>query len=402
MLIDISITNFRSFKDTATFSMESGYRLRKWKDSNTFSNIHHPELLKSSFIFGPNANGKTNILKAFQLIQFLLNNPAKSNDDHLMTDTFGHNKQSTTFEINFLTNNKKFRYYLNYNSDEVISEKLEYDGSIVLERNRQSFDIIPEILTPVKETFRKNQLLLYLAQSYNFEPAQTAYSWITKDVLYVNSTNNISDKLLREFQNSESLQNRLLNFIQAADFSIADFEIVESKEGFKITIDHETMETQIVDKPVKLLLKHATDSGHFTLPFSQESEGTQIFISLALQLIFNSAKGKLLLIDEFESSLHQALTLSLMEIFNNTKQKNQFVITTHDLDLMDNNLRVDQIWFVEKNRFGETDLYSLLDFDTPNLKRNDFGFKKRYIAGMFGATQIINQNRLMENVFGGE
>lgn len=402
MLIDISITNFRSFKDTATFSMESGYRLRKWKDSNTFSNIHHPELLKSSFIFGPNANGKTNILKAFQLIQFLLNNPAKSNDDHLMTDTFGHNKQSTTFEINFLTNNKKFRYYLNYNSDEVISEKLEYDGSIVLERNRQSFDVIPEILTPVKETFRKNQLLLYLAQSYNFEPAQTAYSWITKDVLYVNSTNNISDKLLREFQNSESLQNRLLNFIQAADFSIADFEIVESKEGFKITIDHETMETQIVDKPVKLLLKHATDSGHFTLPFSQESEGTQIFISLALQLIFNSAKGKLLLIDEFESSLHQSLTLSLMEIFNNTKQKNQFVITTHDLDLMDNNLRVDQIWFVEKNRFGETDLYSLLDFDTPNLKRNDFGFKKRYIAGMFGATQIINQNRLMENVFGGE
>lgn len=402
MLIDISITNFRSFKDTATFSMESGYKLRKWKDSNTFSNIHHPELLKSSFIFGPNANGKTNILKAFQLIQFLLNNPAKSNDDHLMTDTFGHNKQSTTFEINFLTNNKKFRYYLNYNSDEVISEKLEYDGSIVLERNRQSFDVIPEILTPVKETFRKNQLLLYLAQSYNFEPAQTAYSWITKDVLYVNSTNNISDKLLREFQNSESLQNRLLNFIQAADFSISDFEIVESKEGFKITIDHETMETQIVDKPVKLLLKHATDSGHFTLPFSQESEGTQIFISLALQLIFNSAKGKLLLIDEFESSLHQALTLSLMKIFNNTKQKNQFVITTHDLDLMDNDLRVDQIWFVEKNRFGETDLYSLLDFDTPNLKRNDFGFKKRYIAGMFGATQIINQNRLMENVFGGE
>lgn len=403
MLIDLTIKNFRSYKDNVTFSMESGSRLSKFKSTNTFNNIGKSEILKSAFIFGPNANGKTNVLKAFQLIQYLLKRPTDSNDDALMTDTFGNNDLPTSFNINFIKNNQQFTYFFEYNHDEVISEYLKVNDKIVLERTKQDFKVIPKLLIPVKDTFRKNQLLLFLAQSYNFEPAQNAYSWITQDVLFVRGRNSLSHKLLKEFKNSEQLQERLLNFVQAADFAISSFEIVESNdEGFQIDVDKESQELKFVksgQKQLKLFLKHSTESGSFILPLSEESEGTQVFISLALQFLANSGQEKLLIIDEFERSLHHELTLALMDIFNNKSQKNQFIITTHDLDLMDNNLRIDQIWFVEKNEYGVSDLYSMFDFKSPDSKRNDFGYKKRYIAGKYGANQIINKNRLLQNIF---
>lgn len=403
MLIDLAMTNFRSYRNESTFSMESGFRLSKFKKTNTFNNIGKSEVLKSAFIFGPNANGKTNVLQAFELIKYLLKNPTDSNDDLLTTDTFGNNNLPTSFKINFIKDNQYFTYYLKYNHEEIISEYLKQNDEIVLERFKQDFKVIPELLNPVKETFRKNQLLLFLAQNYNFEPSQSAYSWLTQDVFYVRGRNAVHNKLLREFKNSVKLQERLLNFIQAADFAISSFEIVESNdEGLQLDIDQETKELKLVKskvKPLKLFLKHVTESGSFVLPLDEESEGTQVFISLALQLLSNSGQGKLLIIDEFERSLHHELTLALMDIFNHEDQMNQFIITTHDLDLMDNGLRVDQIWFVEKNEFGESDLYSMFDFQTPDSKRNDFGFKKRYIAGKYGANQIINKNRLLQNIF---
>ncbi|UUE17031.1 AAA family ATPase [Leuconostoc mesenteroides] len=403
MLIDLTISNFRSYKNIATFSMETGSRLSKFKSTNTFENMGNSNILKSAFIFGPNANGKTNIVQAFQLIKYLLKNPTDSNDVLLTTDTFGNSELPTSFNLNFTKNDKNYTYFLEYSHEEVIAEYLKVNNKTVLKRDRQEFEIIPKLLIPVKNTFRKNQLLLFLAQSYNFEPAQNAYSWITQDVLFIRGRNSLNNKLLKKFQNSERLQERLLNFVQAADFSVTSFEIVESSdEGYQIDLDKESQELKFVkseQKKLKLLLKHTTESGTFMLPLSEESEGTQVFISLALQLLANSGQGKLIIIDEFERSLHHELSIALMDIFNNKSQRNQFIITTHDLDLMDNNLRSDQIWFVEKNEFGESDLYSLFDFKSPDSKRNDFGFKKRYIAGKYGANQIINKNRLLQNIF---
>lgn len=153
-------------------------------------------------------------------------------------------------------------------------------------------------------------------------------------------------------------------------------------------------------KQLELSLRHQTENGGtFLLPLSAESEGTKIFVALALQLLVNSGQGKLLLIDEFERSLHFELAQALLQIFNHEKQANQFVLTTHNLELMDEKLRVDQIWFVEKNEYSESSLYSLFDFELSSVKRGDYSYKKRYIMGTFGAKQIVNQKRLIQNVF---
>lgn len=409
MLIDITIKNFRSIKEEAVLSMETGARLTKFKKSNTFQrkSKNVPALVKSAFIFGPNANGKTNVLRAFELLSFLLKVPTQDVDDQLVTDRFVGNEKNTSFLVNFTKNEIAFKYYLEYNGNEVVEEYLDMNGKKVLDRKYQDFKELPEMLKSFVGTFRKNQLLLYLAQNYNYEIAQQAFTWFTQDVVFIrNGSNRLGNSVLKKVKDSQELRVRLLNFMQAADFGIEDFEIVENTidSPFQTKIDEESQEIRFVKGSesrtrLELYFRHQTKDGTILLPFTSESEGTRVFVSLAIQLLVNRGTGKLLLIDEFEKSLHSELSQALMKIFNHEQQRNQFILTTHDLELMDEKLRVDQIWFVEKSEFGESVLYNLFDFDLSEIKRGDYSFKKRYVMGRFGATQIINQNRLLQNVF---
>ena len=181
MLIDITIKNFRSIKDEVTLSLETGARLTKFKQMNTFPKVGTkiPSLVKSAFIFGPNANGKTNVLHAFDFLASLLKTPTDDIDDVLFSDTFGGNDAATSFLVNFTKDNQLFRYYFEYTENEVVSEYLDVAGKRVLHRERQNFEVIPKTLVPFVASFRKNQSLLYLAQSYNYDMAQLAFTWLT-------------------------------------------------------------------------------------------------------------------------------------------------------------------------------------------------------------------------------
>jgi AAA15 family ATPase/GTPase len=402
MLIDIRVKNFRSYKDETIFSLETGDRLSKFKETNTFPKVGKvmPSVVKSAIIFGPNANGKSNVIMAFDLLAYLLKHSTKDVESRLRVDTFGNNQAPTVFAVNFVKDGRHFSYYLEYTESAVIEEYLEVNQKKVLHRRLQEYLVLPDSLVAVSNTFRKNQLLLYLAQSYNHDLAQMAFSWLTKDVVIVrNNGDRLRNDDLKLINESIELKERLLNFMQAADFGILDFEIVERSMPRLKGQDLDDEEVLFEFKQLEILFRHQLQTGTVLLPFSSESEGTRVFVTLAIQLLINSSAGRLMLIDEFERSLHFELAQSLMHIFNNEKQMNQFVLTTHNLDLMDDDLRVDQIWFVEKNEFGESNLYSLFDFKMPGAQRGDYGYKKRYNAGLFGATQIVNQQRLLQNVF---
>lgn len=92
------------------------------------------------------------------------------------------------------------------------------------------------------------------------------------------------------------------------------------------------------------------------------------------------------------------MTEVLLKLFNQWNKKSQFIVTTHSFDLMDKNLRPDQIYFVEKDRFGKSELYSLFDFDDIALKRHDYKYKRRYLQGIYGADQIINESAIAETL----
>ena len=201
---------------------------------------------------------------------------------------------------------------------------------------------------------------------------------------------------------NRKFKNRFLHFLQAADFNIIDVEIKERIKNVPNFIQKKLNSDEddpsdidlVPQKFYDVYCKHKSERGSFSIFLNNESTGTKVFIFLALYILSNSKKT--LLIDEFDRSYHLELAKALLSLINSTEQTNQFILTTHELSLMDCKLRQDQIWFAEKNRFGESELFSLFDFDDSSLKRSDFNYKKRYLEGRYGATQIVNSELLME------
>lgn len=132
--------------------------------------------------------------------------------------------------------------------------------------------------------------------------------------------------------------------------------------------------------------------------YEQESEGTQKIVSIAGILVDTFKNGDVLIFDEFDARLHPLITKAIVEIFNSqeTNYNNaQLIFMTHDTNLLSNKLfRRDQIWFTEKNKYGATDLYSLVEYRI----RNDASFENDYIQGKYGAIPFIgNLNQILGN-----
>ena len=395
MLLDFQVTNFRSFKNEQDFSMQTGKRVRKYKDSNTIL-VNNERILKSALVFGANANGKTNLINALIMLKRLITRPTSTELQSLDTDTFGDNTQNTKFKVTFIKDDAQYNYVLEYNSEEIVKEKLCSDDNLVFFREKQHFIRMPAQLQPVQENIRKNQLLLFFAQQNNEKYAKKAFSWFSEDLIFA-STDQISNNMFKLLED-EKFKVKFLIFLQAADFNIVDVEVKERKrkipipESIQESID--TEDSFFTSTFYDVYSWHKSEKGEFPIGFDNESTGTKVFMFLALYFLSNTKK--VLLIDEFDRSYHLELAKALISLINNKEQTNQFILTSHELSLMDTKLRQDQIWFAEKNQFGESELFSIFDFDDKELKRGDFNYKKRYLEGLYGATQMVNTKLLVE------
>lgn len=180
-----------------------------------------------------------------------------------------------------------------------------------------------------------------------------------------------------------------MKFVKAADFNVVDIEVKERKVA---KTENEGLDKTYYD----VYNTHKLEKGNFQIHFNNESTGTKVFMILALYILQNENSNKVLLIDEFDRSFHVELAEALLDVFHHESQYNQFILTTHELSLMDYNMRQDQIWFVDKNEYGETELFSIYDFDDDALRRSDFGYKRRYLEGRYKASPIINKTVLLE------
>ncbi len=140
----------------------------------------------------------------------------------------------------------------------------------------------------------------------------------------------------------------MLSFLQAADFNIIDFEVVESEWPDL----RELLKKSNSDfKNYQMILRHKNNVGNdecFTLTLEAESDGTRKFISLAIDLLLK--KDKTIVIDEFDNSFHLELSQALIELFNSDENTNQFILTSHELNLMDTNLKKNK-YFTGRERF---------------------------------------------------
>jgi len=390
VLIDFSFKNIRSFKDEVTFSMEVGEGITDYAEDNTISS-GEIDVVKSSFIFGGNASGKTNVIRAFQLLRQVVVYGTPSELDLLPVDTFAGVYGNTYFKIRFSKNKKIYDYIIKYNLGYIVNESLSVDNIVVF--NRSIDDVImPPLIKNLRESLRDNQPLLFFAQTNNVPEAKEAYEWFAQDILIPSLINNNlrNQQLFRPLHTNPELKEKVLYFLRAADFNIKDIKTQE----VIVPISSDP------DKSEKVLLLHCEHEGpdniSFKVDYEAESIGTRIFLLLIMTILENKHNSKLFLIDEFDRSLHPKLVTILLRIFNEwNRTGTQLIATTHDIDILDASLRTDQIWFVDKSYDGVSTLDSAFDFNEQSIK----DIKKNYQDGLYGADQIIN-DAMMKDILG--
>lgn len=388
MLIDFSFKNVRSFKNEATLSMETGDHIEEYAKENTVD-IGEISLVKSAFVFGGNASGKTNVIKAFQLLRSLVISGTPSDFELLPTDTYANEGGNVFFKVRFYKNQKIYFYTIEYNFASIINECLRVNNEVVFERNIGNV-IMPTTIKSLANALRHNQPLLYFAQNNNVKEAKEAYEWFRLDIITPGLLSNTlhSQQLFRPLYKNTQLTKNVLYFLKAADFNIRD--IITEEIIVPVQNDGEKQERILLVKCI-----HEGENGEsFIINYDAESIGTRIFLLLAMTILENSHVAKVFLIDEFDRSLHPKLVKILFRIFNEWNNANtQLIATTHNNDVLDYELRTDQIWFVDKDYYGVSRLDSAFDFN--ELKISDI--KKNYQEGVYGADQIIN-DVLMKNI----
>ena len=370
--------------------MEVGEGITDYAEENTITS-GEIDVVKSSFIFGGNASGKTNVIRAFQLFRQIVVDGTVSELELLPRDTFANESGDTNFKIHFIKNDNLYHYELNYDWDAIINECLTMNGNVIFKRTVDEITM-PPLIKDLKESLRVNQPLLFFAQTNNVPEAKEAYEWFAQDILTPSLINNnlSTQQLFRPLHTNPELKEKVLYFLRAADFNIKDIKTQE----VIVPISSDT------DKSKKVLLLHCVHEGpeniSFTVDYEAESVGTRIFLLLIMTILENQHNSKLFIIDEFDRSLHPKLVTILLRIFNEwNRTGTQLIATTHDTDILDAALRTDQIWFVDKSYDGVSILDSAFDFNEQSIK----DIKKNYQDGLYGADQIIN-DAMMKDILG--
>ncbi len=412
MLIEFSVKNFLSFKDKVILSMEKG------NGDENLDNVvtkYGLDLLKTVTIYGANASGKSNLLKAFTCAILMVRNsniiPVGSKWSFLKPFLFDETTKNSPseFEFFFIANDVKYRYYFSADADRIYDEILDAyytqkPTNIFTRTNTDIYEFNSDKnkLESLKAKNTENKLFLSTATNWNYEKTKDAYLWFSSDIDTYDSFNNISDQDLKEYSsNNNNLKEFALKLLKEADILIKD-----------INVDYEEkdMDTRMMDmfipplartngtfkmSDVNIELEHEVvdennNSHYYKLNFSDESSGTRVLFALAPFLKRSFENTKIIIVDELEKSMHPALVEFIIKLFNNkeiNKANSQLIFMTHATNLLNLELlRRDQIWFTEKNsKTGISDLYPLDSFPV----RKEENIEKGYINGRYGAIPFI-------------
>lgn len=396
MILEFSVSNFLSFKNKVTLSMEAN--TSKELDNN-YVLLNDKKVLKTLAIYGANASGKSNLFKALsKLIEMLKNSDRMNINSELPIIPFKFDKKlnKSEFEIKFILDDVRYVYGVIADKTKIYDEYLYYypNGreTKIFDRtdvNKYSFPQKEEKkLKDISIKNTDNKFFLASATNWNYEKTKKVYKFLTNDIMVIDNINNLKDKALKIYKNDYSLKKFALDFLKEADFNITDYEIYETNipneifSGFSSVVMNSG---QYNYKMYNVLFKHKDN----TLTFEEESKGTQIIFSFIPFIKDAINNHKVVVIDELDKSMHPYLIELIINMFNNSN-KSQLIFNTHDTNLLDLNiLRRDQIWFTEKDSpTGISDLYSLSDFSV----RKSENVEKGYMLGRYGAVPFIKND----------
>lgn len=412
-----------------------GVRSFKEHEPDNIINFEKYKILKSAAIYGNNASGKSNLVKGLQIMKQFVKfsfRDALIDEGNIKIENFLLNTNSekfaSQFEVTFIYNKIKYRYGFKIGSNIILNEWLFHTTTKevpLFERNLNEYKINKSSFKEgvnLESKTKTNVLFLSLVAQFNGEISNNVINWFN-NVNFISGLQDVGYGIytIKKLKNDVNFKKWLSLIIKTLEISNITIEEIELKEEDINKITKKTNDKslanffdalnklkQVENKKIQISTWHKKyDKNNLlvdTIPFdfeNQESEGTKKFIHLLGPWYDTLKNGKILIVDELDSRLHTHLTKKLIEFFHKyNKRHSQLIFTSHDTSILDKDLlRRDQIWFTEKDQFGSSQLYSLADFKTENVRKTS-SYYKNYLNGKYGAISFFDiDNHLIELLY---
>lgn len=421
MLIEFSVSNFRSFRERQTLSMVAAPRLKKRE--NVFKpeliGEKFPDLLKVAVIYGPNASGKSNLLKALDVVRQIAVRVPSAMDIPLPVAPFRFDStladQPSLFELHFIYAGMRYQFNLAVTSERIVGEKLMvfpkgresllYEREYSTEGETYSFGALlkNKSSTELLNTWQKltPSRLLFIAQAVansNDELGllKAPFEWITRSSFSVlDGMAGMAMSAQRLAGEGEYNAKNIASFLREVDVPISKIRI-ETTDIPEVRLGAIARLANMQETPTsrtrnKTILTHKTALGDADLTYEDESEGTKNLIGFWLPWVTRDIfrnSGGLLIVDELDGSLHPKIVAALVEKHIQSEMPSQLIFTTHDTHLMDTKLlRRDQFWITERDINGATQLRSIHDFEG----RDSEDIEKRYYEGRYRGLPLLKR-----------
>lgn len=416
MLVEFRVENFRSLRKEQVLSLVAS-RDRALADTHVVPTGLKavPNLLRSAAVYGANASGKSNLIKALQYMRGVVAESATAIQpgQTFAVQPFRLDAQSanepTSFEVTILLEGIRYQYGFSITSQRITSEHLlvykafkpqrwferRFDAQI----GKDVYEFGPG-LKGKKNTWegatRPNSLFLSMAVQLNSEDLRPVFDWFVNRLVIFNEQSQLSPQMtIQRLRHSEG-RKQICDFLAAADISIADIEVVTRKvPGQSVHFDLLAGKTEVRAEEVEeyqLRFSHVTEQGKAIFDLMDESNGTRNLLFLSGPVLDILEKGLVLVIDELDTSLHTLLVRELVRLFHRPEVNigsAQLIFTTHDTSLLDAQdlFRRDQIWFVEKDQYQASALVSLSDFSP----RKSEALERGYLMGRYGGIPFLDE-----------
>lgn len=428
MIQELKIKNFLSFKDEVKFSFEASND-KFAEDSQVVTINENTRLLRFAIVYGYNASGKSNLLSALSFLSYFWSYQPKSLDAKTGVIPFKLDKPSSkvpsSFDIVFYVKNTKYWYQLELDESQVFLEKLSYyktsqpimlfertlkDSQSVIQINPNAEKISATAKEMISVNCLKNISFFVARNKVNVSLPiiDVAKDWMRNQLMpVVFPTMDLTSFAQKQTSGNNELTRYIVDFLHAADFNITNIssEVITqqlSDEAVRFLTENndDTDEVSILEterikrertlKQIQTSFEHTVENSNGTEAYQMdkqyESRGTLRTFGIEAALFDAQNNQSILPIDEIETSLHPKLLEKILFEYLKTPSRSQIIVTTHNdglLDLLDDLIRKDSVWFTEKKKSGVTDLYKLTDFRGLNRLSS---IREAYRNKRFGAT----------------
>ena len=413
MLLEFRVRNYRSFSQESVLSLVASRDIDLLKTNTTATKIESlPRAVRSAVVYGANASGKSNLLRAMQLMRGVVLEsvslqPSQSfNVQPFRLDNALKNGP-TLFEITIILDGIRHQYGFEFTPTRIVAEWLLvyqkakpqrwFDRRFDAQSEKDVFEFSSFLAGQKRgwqDATRPNALFLSTAVQLNSEQLRPLHSWFAESLIVLLDGGQIPFDISASIVQTNEGQNAVTALMGSADIAISAISAVQRKRVRLFTFNAATGQVDSQREEEDMLMpifRHQAGRVSADFEYFDESQGTQKLFALAGPLLDILKNGKVLVIDELDRSLHPLLVGQIVRTFQDPEQNArgaQLIFSTHDTTLLDNRLlRRDQVWLAEKRRDQSSELVPLTEFSP----RKGEALEKGYLSGRYGGVPVLEE-----------